>query len=286
MTVDSHVHVWDITTRDHGWTAAEHPKLVRSFLPEQLAALTAANGIDAVVLVQVLHSIEETEEFLRLSASGAFGTKTSAVVGWVDLEAPDAGEQIAALREGPGGSRLAGIRHLLQAGSADWLGLPTVQRGLAAVRDAGLCYDLLVRCWQIADAQRALRTVEGLSIVLDHGGKPPIRSGELDPWRADVARLAENPLVSCKISGLVTEAGEDWTAEQIRPYAEHLLDCFGPGRCLAGTDWPVSTAMATYEQVWALTRSLLDGLTAAERDGALDANARRVYGLPAGPSAP
>jgi L-fuconolactonase len=283
MTVDAHVHVWDLNQRDHSWTEAEHPSLVRSFLPDELRAVTSANRVSSVVLVQVLHSSEETAEFLALAAAGSLVEGASAVVGFADLEAPDVAEKLARLRAVPGGSQLAGVRHLVQAGPADYLARPAVQRGLAAVRDCDLVYDLLVRAWQLPQAVAALDAVEGLSVVLDHGGKPPIRSGELDPWRSHVARLAANPAASCKLSGLVTEAGEGWSAEQVRPFTDHLLECFGPERCCAGSDWPVCTAFASYEQVWALIGELTDELTPAEREAVVDGNARRIYRLPAVP---
>lgn len=286
MTVDAHVHVWDMSSRDHSWTVEEHPSLVRSFLPEQLKALTLTHGVESVVLVQVLPSIEETAEFLALAAAGSLASGPSVVVGWVNLEAADVADQLAGLREGLGGSGLSGIRHLVQSEPDDFLSRPGVIRGLAAVRDAGLVYDLLARAWQLPAVLDGIALVEGLRVVLDHGGKPPIRSGELDPWREHVARLAANPLACCKLSGFATEAGEGWNLEQIRPFAEHLLEVFGPERCCAGSDWPVSTAFATYAEVWELTDGLLAGLTASERHGVLDANARRIYAIPPADGSP
>jgi L-fuconolactonase len=128
--------------------------------------------------------------------------------------------------------------------------------------------------------------VEGLPVVLDHGGKPLIAAGELDPWRANVAQLSKSPLASCKLSGLVTEAGAAWSPEQIRPYAEHLLDCFGPERLCIGTDWPVCTVYAAYGEVISLAEVFLESLTAAERDAVRDGNARRIYRLPSGEGEP
>jgi L-fuconolactonase len=280
MTVDAHVHIWDVTTRDHSWAGEADPRLGRTFAPAELAGLADAAGVDALVLVQVLNSQDESAEFLDLADRDAFGRPCS-VVGWVDLEASDVAERIAELGEGPGGARLAGIRHLVQAEPAGYLDRPQVRRGLAAVRDAGLVYDLLVRAWQLPEAVRAMQAVEGLQVVLDHGAKPPFSEGDaaLARWRDGIEALATNPRISCKISGLVSEAGEHWSAEQIRPASDHLLACFGPHRCLAGSDWPVSSAVATYDQVWALAESLLSSLTPDERAAVLDRNARRVYRL-------
>jgi L-fuconolactonase len=281
VTVDAHVHVWDPATRDHSWLEEEPPAIRRPFRAADLAALTASSGVGAVVLVQVVHDLSETREFLALAASGALVEGPAAVVGWVDLEAPDVADTIAALRESRDGAGLAGIRHLIQAAPDDFLYRPAVRRGLAAVRDAGLVFDLCVREWQLAGSIDALEGVEGLRIVLDHGAKPLIAAGELDPWRANVARLAAGPLACCKLSGLMTEAGSGWSAGQIRPYAEHLLDCFGPGRLCFGSDWPVCTAYAGYAEVLEHAESFLEPLAAGEREAILDGNARRIYQLPA-----
>jgi len=283
VTVDAHVHVWDPATRDHSWLCEQPEPLRRGFGAEELSLLAAASGVSAVVLVQVLDDLAETRQFLSLAASGALVAGPAAVVGWVDLEAPEVAETLAALRDGPGGGHLAGIRHLVESAPDGFLSRPGVQRGLKAVRDAGLVYDLLVHHRQLAEATEALAGLEGLRIVLDHCGKPGIASGMLDPWRADISRLARNELVTCKISGLVTEAGARWSAAQIRPYIGHVLERFGPERCMIASDWPVCTVRASYPEVITLAGELLEGLARPEREAVLDANARRVYGLAGDP---
>lgn len=155
-----------------------------------------------------------------------------------------------------------------------------MRRGLRAVGAAGLCYDLLVHPGQLAAALRVAGDLDGVSFVLDHGGKPAIGAGLVEPWARQVAELARRPNVTCKLSGLVTEAGPGWEPSQIAPYAGWLLDCFGPGRLMFGSDWPVCTLTATYDQVVALARALLGGrLSAGETDAVFGQNAAAVYGL-------
>ena len=234
--------------------------------------------VGASVLVQVLADTSETEEFLALSYGG---NVVAAVVGWADLAGPDVGTEIARLRGLPGGGRLAGIRHLVQdEPDPDWLDRPDVRRGLRAVGAAGLGYDLLVRPGQLAAALRVTGDLDDVGFILDHGGKPAIGTGLVEPWAWQVAELARRPNVTCKLSGLVTEAGPGWEPGQIAPYAGWLLDCFGPGRLLFGSDWPVCTLAATYGQVVALARALLgERLSPAETDAVFGQNAAAVYGL-------
>jgi L-fuconolactonase len=228
--------------------------------------------------VQVLPSVAETGEFLAVAASG---TVVAGVVGWADLTAPDVADQIARLRELPGGDRLAGLRHLVQdEPDPDWLDRPDVRRGLRALAGAGLVYDLLVRPAQLPAAIRLARDLPGVSFVLDHGGKPDIARGQYEPWASLVGGLAACPNVVAKLSGLVTEAGPDWSAARIGPYASHLIDTFGPHRLMVGSDWPVCTLAASYGQVLDLAVSLLSArLGAADVAGVLAGNARAIYRL-------
>jgi L-fuconolactonase len=206
------------------------------------------------------------------------------VVGWTDLTSPAVGEEIARLRGLPGGNRLAGIRHLVQdEPDADWLRRPEVRRGIRAVGAAGLAYDLLVRPHQLPAALAVTGELADVTFVLDHGAKPPIASGALEPWATQIGELAARPNVSCKVSGLVTEAGPDWRPAEVMPYLDHLVDRFGPTRLMFGSDWPVCTLAASYAEVAALARDALAGrLGPAELDAVFRANAISVYRLGSG----
>jgi L-fuconolactonase len=190
-------------------------------------------------------------------------------------------DEIARLRDVPGGDRLVGIRHLVQdEPDPDWLGRADVLRGLRAVGVAGLVYDLLVRPGQLPAALTVTAALGDVRFVLDHGAKPDIASGSLEPWASLIGGLAARPNVYCKVSGLVTEAGPDWRPDQIGPYIDHLLDCFGPGRLIFGSDWPVCTLAAGYGQVLALARETLGSrLAPAEIDAVFAANAVAAYRL-------
>lgn len=202
-------------------------------------------------------------------------------MGWSDLTAPDIADTLAALRELPGGDRLVGLRHQVQ-GEPDprWLLRPDVLRGLTAVSEAGLVYDLLVQPHQLPAAVRAAELLPGLVLVLDHSGKPPVAAGELHPWADELRALAALPNTVCKLSGLVTEADpHNWTVKDLRPYADTVLEAFGPTRLMFGSDWPVCRLAATYTEVVEAALALLDGLADDERDAVLATTAEGVYGL-------
>jgi L-fuconolactonase len=174
-----------------------------------------------------------------------------------------------------------GIRHQVQ-GEPDpgWLLRPDVQNGLAAVAEAGLVYDLLVKPHQLAAAVEAARRLPGCTFVLDHLGKPPIASGELQPWADAVRLLASLPNTVCKLSGMVTEADRSWNVEDLKPYADTVLDAFGPERLMFGSDWPVCRLAATYAEVGAAAGELMAKLSPAERREVFAGTAVRTYGLP------
>ncbi|MEV0738579.1 amidohydrolase family protein [Streptomyces sp. NPDC050549] len=279
MTVDAHHHVWDLSVRDQDWiTGPELQQIRRDFTVADLEPEARAAGVDRTVLVQTVTVAEETPEFLALADTHDL---VAGVVGWTDLTRPDIADELARLRELPGGQYLKGIRHQVQ-GEPDpnWLLRPDVRRGLAAVADAGLVYDLLVLPHQFPASVQAAASLPQLIFVLDHLGKPPVASGRLEPWESALRSLAALPNTHCKLSGLVTEADwKTWSTPDLRPYTDAALDAFGPGRLMFGSDWPVCTLAASYGEVAAATGELTDGLGAAERAEVFEGTATRVYGL-------
>ena len=280
MIVDAHHHVWDPGTRAHTWLDSL-PGLRRRFNAADFAQVAADHGVTASVLVQVLASAAETEEFLALAATPGV---IAGVIGWADLTAPGVADEISRLRQLPGGGSLVGLRHMVQdEPDPGWLDRRDVRRGIRAAGHAGLAYDLLVRPAQLPAALRVASDSADVRFVLDHGAKPDIASGQLEPWSSLVADLARRPNVTCKLSGLVTEAGSGWTVPRIVPYAARLLECFGPGRLMFGSDWPVCTLAASYGEVLALAREALgDQLSPAELDAVFAGNAITTYGLAPG----
>ncbi|MEU2741694.1 amidohydrolase family protein [Streptomyces sp. NPDC007095] len=279
MRVDAHHHVWDLAVRDQDWIKGpELQPLRRDFGVADLAPQARAAGVDRTVLVQTITVPEETPEFLALAAESEL---IGGVVGWTDLTRPDVADELARLRELPGGRHLKGIRHQVQGESdPEWLLRPDVRDGLAAVAEAGLVYDLVVLPHQLPACVRAAAGHPELTFVLDHLGKPPIATGAMQPWATAVRGLAALPNTVCKLSGMVTEADHaKWTVDGLRPYADTVLDAFGPGRLMFGSDWPVCTLAASYGQVVDAVEELTGGLGAEERAEIFGGTATRVYRL-------
>ncbi len=263
--------------RDQPWTAGLAP-LRRTFTASELADVARPAGVEATVIVQTVTVAEETPELLALTAADPL---IAGVVGWIDLTAAGAADALAALREQDGGTSLVGIRHQVQdEPDPDWLRRRDVRAGLQAVARSGLVYDLLTIPAQLPSAIDTVHALDGLTFVLDHLSKPPIATGELEPWATEIRALAAHENVVCKLSGMVTEAAwEEWTIDDLRPYAEVVLDAFGPERMMFGSDWPVCLLAAPYDAVLEAAAQLTSGLSASERAAVFAGTARRVYGL-------
>ncbi|WP_020661752.1 amidohydrolase family protein [Amycolatopsis benzoatilytica] len=274
--IDSHHHLWDPTRRAYPWMSGDAlAPIRRPYTVGDLRAVTTAAGVHATVLAQTVPDQAETEEFLATAAAEPL---VAGVVGWVDLAAPDVADRLARLGElGP----LVGIRHQVEdEPDPDWLLRPEILRGLTAVGDAGLVYDLLVGPAQLAAARQVAERLPEVRLVLDHAAKPGIAAGDWQPWADDVAALAAHDNVHCKLSGLVTEADwREWQVGHLRRYADHVFASFGPSRVMFGSDWPVCELAAAYEVVLDAAVSLTGGLSDPERLEVFEHTAKRTYRL-------
>ncbi|MFF3916465.1 amidohydrolase family protein [Streptomyces sp. NPDC001852] len=283
--VDAHHHLWDLGRRPQPWL--DDPALTtirRTFAPDGLRSAAtrtiAGRSLHRTVAVQCIPDVPETEDLLALTEREPL---IGAVVGWADLTSPAIGDLLDGLLAGPGGTYLRSLRHLVQ-GETDpgWLQRPDVERGLAAARDRGLRYDVLVRSHQLDQAIRLAERFPDLPQVLDHAGKPSIADGDLADWTRRMGLLAAHPHVVCKVSGLITEADHDrWTTADIRPVWDVLLSSFGPDRLMFGSDWPVANLAGGWNRWAATVDDLLDGCSATEIHAVLAGTATAFYRLPA-----
>ncbi len=276
--VDSHHHFWDPARADYPWMNGALAPIRRPFGPSDLRPELAAAGADYSVLVQTRSSLEETGEFMTMAAATPF---VAGVVGWVDLTAPDVTDRLAALQARPDGAMLVGIRHQVHdEPDARWLLREDVRRGLNAVRDAGLAYDLLVRTRELPAALDTVRACPDLRVVIDHIAKPRIKDGEIEEWAAALAPFREQEHVYCKLSGMVTEADWGaWTLADLQPYVDCVVDIFGADRLMFGSDWPVCLLAASYAQVHDTLRGTLRALSPAAQEGIFGGNVIRFYRL-------
>jgi L-fuconolactonase len=277
FVIDSHHHFWDPAQADYPWMTEELAAIRRRFGPDDLRPLLEGSRVDRTVVVQTRSSLEETRQLLEVAEATDF---VAGVVGWVDLADVDVARVIDDLREGPGGRFLVGVRHQVHdEPDPAWLCRTDVRRGLASLRDAGLVYDLLVRTPQLPAALETARALPDLRLVMDHLAKPRIAAGREDhEWEAAMAPFADLTNVTCKLSGMVTEADwETWTPADLEPYVRRCLDWFGEDRLMFGSDWPVCLLAATYGTVVDTLRQLLADLPEPAAPKVFGANATRVY---------
>lgn len=272
--VDSHQHFWDLSVRDQPWLRRPgNEPLLRKFSEADLRPLAAAADVTATIVVQTVIEPGETPDLLELAAGSEL---VAGVVGWVDLQADDVADALAALQARPDGSFLRGIRHpVLVESDPDWLRRPAVHRGLAAVGAAGLCYDVVVPPEMLTAAGDAAAACTEVAFVLDHLGNPDIGEHPDERWVAAIRGLGGLPNVSCKLSGILGEAD----VGRLQPYYQTVLAAFGPDRLMFGSDWPPCTLAATYGTVVAAARALIADLSPAEQSAILSGTATRMYRL-------
>ena len=276
---DAHVHIWNVDALRYPWLAAE-PHLNRSFLPADFHG--AHHGVDVERWVFVQADCDPDQglaEARWVERQAEDDPRLAAIVAFAAVETGAALEpELARLRELP---RVRGVRRLLQSEPDPAFCLqPAFVDGVTRLAAFDLSFDVCAFHSQLASVVELVRRCEDVTFVLDHAGKPGIRDGLLDPWRTHLRELSRQPNVWCKLSGLVTEADHRaWTAAQLRPYIDHVLECFGFERVLFGGDWPVSTLATTYPQWVDTVLALVAGCSAEDQRRLFRDNAVAVYRL-------
>jgi L-fuconolactonase len=285
--VDAHVHLWDAARMPYPWLA-NVPSIAGPHTPAELATEAGPQMPREIVFVESAVEPRRAHDEVRWveelavrepSAVRSSGVTIAAIVAQVAVDR--GAETETALVALSGHARVRGVRHSIQDHpELDYCVRSAFVRGVRRVGEQGFTFDLCVRPAQLPACIALVRACPGTTFVLDHAGKPDIRGGLLEPWRAQIAELARLPNVVCKLSGLVTEAEPaTWTPAVLRPYVEHLLSCFGPGRLLFGSDWPVVNLAASYRRWLETALEFLQPLPAGERAAVLSDNARRIYRL-------
>ena len=241
MRIDAHQHFWRLERNDYGWLTPELTTLYKDFKPDDLLPLLNNHHIDGTILVQAAPTEAETQFLLRLSEQYEC---IKGVVGWVNFDHSDAPKHIAELAKQP---KLVGIRPMIQdIKDIDWMLSPSVAKTLRSLSQHQLVFDALVKPQHLKNLKQLIEQHPDLKVVINHGAKPNIKERELHQWRTDLSAFRDLPNVSCKLSGLVTEASSDWQAKDLFPYIDTIFDVFGEQRVLWGSDWPVSLLASSY----------------------------------------
>jgi L-fuconolactonase len=272
--LDAHQHFWRVDRGDYSWMTPDLTPLYRDFGPEDLAPLLEPAGITRTVLIQAAETEAETDFLLGIAARTDY---VAGVVGWVDMLADDFPARLAhyATR-----TKWAGIRPMLQEHDPSLINESRFRAALAEVARRGIPFDILTFPRHLSAMIEAVQATPGLHAILDHISKPDMTRSMDQEWCSEIKALASVPGVYCKISGLVTEAGTDWSIDRIRPFVEFVAHAFGPDRLVFGSDWPVCTLAASYAQVLELARSILGSLYGPEQMQAImETNGQRFYRL-------
>jgi len=275
MKIDVHQHFWKYNEQDYDWMGPDMKALQQDYLPDKLAPLLKQAGIEGTVTVQARQCLEENDFLLRLTDENSF---IKAVVGWVDLRSPQLEVQLERYCWHP---KFRGVRHVLHdEPDKHFMLSEDFVRGISKLRKYNLAYDLLLFPEHLPVACELVRKCSEQIFVLDHISKPAIKQGKFKPWDSDIRKLASFKNVSCKISGMVTEADrQSWKPKDFKPYMDIVLECFGTERVMIGSDWPVCTLAGNYQQVIGIVDNYIRKLSPDERDAIWSENPQRIYGI-------
>ena len=274
LRIDSHQHFWKYNAVRDSWITDDMKVIQRDFFPEDLFPVLHENQIDGCVSVQADQSEDETR-FLLLNAEQNQFIK--GVVGWIDLKSEKIEEELYAFSQF---QKLKGFRHVVQGEEDGFLLQKEFQRGIKSLPKFNFTYDILVYSRQLEEVIQFVELFPNQKFVVDHIAKPSIRGKEFTSWAKNMSALAAFENVSCKLSGMVTEADWlNWMPKDLKPYLEHVLESFGPNRLLYGSDWPVCLVAASYTKQLSIVEDFISKLSAHEKESIMGGNAITFYNL-------
>ncbi len=274
MFIDAHQHFWKYNPVRDSWIDETMGVLKKDFLPKDLVPILKRNNIDGCIAVQADQSEEETQFLLDLAKDNPI---IKGVVGWVNLMNENVESRLAHFSKD---SKFKGVRHILQAETEDFVLNPDFQNGISKLEKFNLTYDILVFPNQINNIITLVKKSPNQVFILDHIGKPYIKSGKIKYWREAILELASYPNVYCKISGMVTEANlKTWNTKDFKLYLDVVFESFGIDRLLFASDWPVCLLATEYEEVLKVCMDYITSLSKNEQNKIMGLNAILVYNL-------
>ncbi|HWW23978.1 MAG TPA: amidohydrolase family protein [Edaphobacter sp.] len=273
--IDAHHHLWRYSKKEYGWIDESMGRLRRDFLTKDLMAAMASACVDGSVAVQARQTMEETRWLLDLAEDC---DAIRGVVGW----APIAGEEFpGVMEEFEHRPKLKGLRHVIQGEKDEnYILREDFNSGIRSMLGSGLVYDILIYERHLPQTIDFVDEHPEQVFVLDHVAKPLIREGVMESWASRMKELGERENVWCKVSGMVTEADWGaWTLDGLRPYLDTVVEAFGVGRLMAGSDWPVCLVASEYGRWFEVLGEYFAGFSESEREAVFGGTAIEVYGL-------
>ena len=274
MVIDSHVHFWKYNKADLPWIDRNMKILQKDYLPSELELTLKRNHVDGCIAVQAMTAEVETRFLAELANTN---TIIKGVVGWTDLRANDAEKKLTEFKEYPA---IVGMRHIVQSEPDDFLYDEKFRAGVSLLKEFGYTYDILIYPKQLKAATDFVRAFPDQIFIVDHCAKPDVKNKEMEVWRKGLTDLAMFPNVSCKLSGLITEAGwKEWSPVDFYPYLDVVFESFGVERLMFGSDWPVMLLSGIYVQWKSLLEKYMENFLVEEKEAVFGLNARRIYNL-------
>lgn len=279
--VDTHLHVWDPQRLRYPWLD-NIPLLNRPYLLEDYNAATAPVQVEKMVFLQCeCDPAQFMDEAAWVTSLAAQDPRIQGIVPWAPLEQGHrARPYLEQLAQNP---LIKGIRRIIQfEPDLEFCLRPDFVAGVQALPDYGFSFDICIDHRHMANTIKLVAQCPNVSFILDHIGKPNIKDRVMEPWATQLYELAQFPNVWCKVSGVATEADhQHWTREDVRPYLDRVVECFGFERLVFGGDWPVAIQATTYPR-WVETLAwAVAGCSETERRALFRDNAIRFYRLPA-----
>jgi L-fuconolactonase len=274
--IDCHMHFWTLALEPYYslWMTPELKVLYGDYGPRDALPLMAKNDVEGIVLVSAAASLHENGYLMGLADGHDF---IKGVVAWVDLLAPTAAVDLAGWARF---KKLKSIRPYLQdLPEDDWILRRELDPAIRAIQDLGLRFDALIKPRHILNTVKFIERNPDLPVIVDHMAKPEIASDAFEPWLRDMERFRDLKHVHCKISGILTEDGPDWTPERLQPYLDAIFDIFGADRLVFGSDWPVLNLVADYTRWIETLENAMKNLTRADQQKIWALNGERFYGL-------
>ncbi len=280
--VDTHVHFWDVELMNYEWLK-NAPAINQSFHPNDYAHDTGPANIQKIVFVECGVATDEQtaqKEVAWVTQLSAEDPRIQGIVAHANMEK---GEEIRPHLEWLTQQPLVkGVRRLLQSEPDDNYCLQKdFLEGIKLLNEYGFSFDICIKYHQLPAAIKMVEKCPDVQFIMDHIAKPDIKNSHQEPWKENIKALAQLPNVVCKISGVVTEADhENWQPDDIRPYIEHVIDCFGPERIMYGGDWPVVRLASTYQRWFDVMQEITKDFSHLDKSRFFQENADIIYRLP------
>ena len=272
--IDAHQHFWVRARGDYAWLTSDLAPIYRDFLPQDLVPELDRNDIGRTILVQAAPTVDETRFLLDIAERTDF---VAGVVGWIDMESPDALSQFSELCNYP---LFLGIRPMIQdLEDPEWMLRPSLHRVYAYLVTTGKTFDALVLPHHLKPLLKLVEQYPELAVIIDHAAKPAISDSAFDQWADDIALIANKKNVFCKLSGILTEAGPSATEKDLAQYVNHLINIFSTDRLVWGSDWPVLNLVSDYSTWFQMAQSALSRLNVEQQQAVFGRNAVKFYDL-------